>query len=155
MAKTMKNDDNGEIDKIMQEIEDLEKKMDETSVEAKDDASGQDVDADNVVNLRDDSDIEDAPTEETVNAHGPLDEVDAEDLTSSDLEDSDSDATPIRRNSSGSSNNGLSLHVGEVSNISLEFARHGMTVSLSCTDDGLVIKTDQGAEFRVPFKRAA
>lgn len=45
----------------------------------------------------------------------------------------------------------LGLKVSGCTEIQLEFARAGVSVSLFCTDTGLVIRTDQGAEFKVPF----
>jgi hypothetical protein len=158
-------DEGEEIDRIMKEIEDLEKKMDtepvaEASAPAKAPAT--------------------ATTPATTAAPptgGALDDLDdsvfAESskvvpmrppvaTRSDDVGESlaETDAVPARdeplvKNGSSSGDGGLSLKIGGCTEVNLEFTRSGMSVSLSCSDEGLVISTDQGAEFRIPFKRSA
>ncbi|MBI3543027.1 MAG: hypothetical protein HY075_07120 [Deltaproteobacteria bacterium] len=141
-----------EIDRIMKEIEDLEKKMDTTGEEE-------------TVAKR---------TEPEATAVAETETTEADDATEDDLHTSkvvpmrpaladtlaETDAVPARdeplvRAGDGSEAGGLSLRIGGCTEVNLEFTRAGVSVQLSCSDDGLSITTDQGAEFRIPFKRSA
>lgn len=62
---------------------------------------------------------------------------------------------PLMRSDSSPGDGGLALKIGGCTEVNLEFTRSDISVSLSCTDEALVISTNQGAEFRIPFKRAA
>ena len=139
-------DDGAEIDRIMQEIEELEKKMDEVDAETQAskpepvETSSTSQGGDNVIPLR-----------------GALDGLEA----TSDESLAETDAVPaadeplMKSGSDGAGDGALALKVGGCTEISLEFARAGVTITLSCTADSLSISTDQGAEFRIPFKAAA
>lgn len=132
-ASPAAGDEGGEIDRIMKEIEELERKMDTTG--------GEEAQApQKVVSIRPAAPAEEPPHRES--------------LAESDAVPASRE--PLMRTSSASSGGGaLGLRIGGCAEISLEFTRSGMTVTLSCTDDVLMITTDQGAEFRIPFKRAA
>lgn len=132
--------DGEEIDRIMKEIEDLEKKMDAPAeAEAAAPAPAAEPEAEapqaKVVQMR------------PVSAADTIAETDA--VPAPD--------EPLFKETAGHStgDGGLSMKIGGCTEVSLEFTRAGMSVSLSCTDEALTITTDQGAEFRIPFKRGA
>ena len=62
---------------------------------------------------------------------------------------------PLMRNESEGGNGNLSLKIGGCAEVQLEFERGGITVTFQCSDTGLTITTDQGAEFRIPFNTRA
>lgn len=121
-------DDAGEIDRIMKEIEELEKNM-ETAAEP----------AGNVVSLR----PETVPSA-AMDAADSLVESDAVPPTDEPL--IKSEQTPAGEGS-------LSLKVGGCAEVNLEFSQAGVAVTLHCDAEGLSITTDQGAEFRIPFTK--
>lgn len=126
--ETQAADEAGEIDRIMQEIEDLEKKMDAGS-----DMSNE-TENNKVVALHQKSEGESlAETDAVPPADEPL----------------------MKADTLSEGNGGLSLKIGGCSEVSLEFSRAGISVTLTCNDENLCITTDQGAEFRIPFNRAA
>lgn len=134
------NGEGEEIDRIMKEIEDLEKKMDDEPG-AEQVASGGEsnvAQGSNVVPMRSGMD---AMANSSVESLAETDAVPAPD-------------EPLFKDATAA-DGGLSLKIGGCADVSLEFTRAGMSVTLSCTDDGLTITTDQGAEFRIPFKRGA
>lgn len=148
-------DDHEEIDRIMQEIENLEKKMDEstsgpeasaTPAEASSEGSGS---------------VESSSPEESVEPSGEeaggkviafRGQSGGESMAETDAVPASNE--PLMRGVSDPEG-GLSLRVGGAAEVTLEFSKAGVTVSLACTDEGLTISTDQGAEFRIPFRRAA
>jgi len=128
-----------EIDRIMKEIEELEKKVDEptqSNVARNENISSsaqntvENSNADfkgNVIPLRE-SMIE---TDAVLASNEPL-------------------FKPTQSTAQGS----LGLKINGCTEVSLEFEKAGMTVSFQCTDSGLTITTDQGAEFKIPFTTA-
>jgi hypothetical protein len=151
-----------EIDRIMKEIEDLEKKMDATSNEQ----DTTTVTAEN--GSTEDGLLDPEPVAPVVKPTAKSEKVVALRPTftasgnTSDVGESlaESDAVPasqepLMREHASAPEGGLALKIGGCTDVSLEFARAGMTVTLSCNDQGLCISTDQGAEFRIPFKRTA
>lgn len=155
-----KADEGEEIDRIMKEIEDLEKKMDSAPAEAEAAASAPAPKA--TAPAKSAADV--APEEDDQAPAGEEEDVEdnvvpmrpASPHTESLAE---TDAVPPRdeplvRAESDESNT-LALKVGGCTEVNLEFARAGVTITLECTDDGLKISTNQGAEFRLPFKRTA
>lgn len=153
-------DEGEEIDRIMKEIEDLEKKMDtepaaEASAPAKATATPTAAPAaGGALDNLDESVFE--PPSKVVPMRPSL--VARSDESGESL--AETDAVPARdeplvRSGASSGDGGLSLKIGGCTEVNLEFTRSGMSVSLSCSDEGLVISTDQGAEFRIPFKRSA
>lgn len=128
-----------EIDRIMKEIEDLEKKMDTPAEQHAEAQAAAPAQADvaqgaKVVQMR--------PAQTGAETLAETDAVPAPD-------------EPLFKEQAGSStaDGGLSMKIGGCTEVSLEFSRAGMSVTLSCTDEALTISTDQGAEFRIPFKR--
>lgn len=55
----------------------------------------------------------------------------------------------------GNQGGSFSLKVGECTQLNLEFEQAGIIVTVAYSPEALTIFTNQGAEFRVPFKRAA
>lgn len=47
----------------------------------------------------------------------------------------------------------LGMQIKGCAEIKLEFSQVGVVVNLTCTQEGLFIVTDQGAEFKIPFKK--
>lgn len=134
------NGEGEEIDRIMKEIEDLEKKMDDQpDAEAATANEPESTQSAKVVPLRSGMDTM---------AASPMDSLAETDAVPAPDE-------PLFKESSSVAEGGLSLKIGGCADVSLEFARAGMSVTLSCTDEALTITTDQGAEFRIPFKRGA
>ncbi|MBI2607128.1 MAG: hypothetical protein HYW49_13720 [Deltaproteobacteria bacterium] len=137
-----------EIDRIMKEIEDLESKIDEPvaetgAVNAPQDetaASAVGNTAGNVVPLRASDQYETSTKYEETMAE--TDAVAVQD-------------EPLMRTESEGGNGNLSLKVGGCAEVQLEFTRAGITVTFQCSDTGLTIMTDQGAEFRIPFQDKA
>jgi hypothetical protein len=167
-----------EIDRIMKEIEDLEKKMDSPTdpqsltpetptAEAQTTKvdSGEKESAISGFGGEMTTDKGNAPSqadfEEAEVAAAASDKVVPFRGASAAIESlAESDAVPVEdapliHDTNSEADGGLSLKIGGCAEVALEFTRAGMTVSLSCTDEGLTITTDQGAEFRIPFKRAA
>lgn len=147
-----------EIDRIMKEIEDLEKKMDAPAENTEKPATLERAAAESpVASIKDEAPMEsDSIPSARVVALRP-DRPDRPEVTESMAE---TDAVPaldepLLRDSQDNGSAGLAMKVGGCTEVSLEFTRAGMTVSLSCTENGLCITTDQGAEFRIPFKRGA
>jgi hypothetical protein len=148
-----------EIDRIMKEIEDLEKRMDTTDEEPAAEGAKSapapvaKVEAEPSQHAEDDDEVESPlapePTAKVVpmrpNVHDSLAETDA--VPARD--------EPLMRSESSPGEGGLALKIGGCTEVNLEFTRSGISVSLSCTNDALTITTDQGAEFRIPFKRTA
>ncbi len=134
------NEEAAEIDRIMEQIEDLEKKM-ETEPAVTPDAK--------VIPMH--------PAERR-DTSGAVESQTAHSISES-LVETDAPLTekgPLLQNIDTVAGDGsLSLKVGQCSEISLEFARSGITITLSYNEDGLCISTDQGAEFRLPLKKAA
>ena len=124
-------EESGEIDKIMQEIEDLEKKMDDGSDMSNDAEAGK------VVELR-------KKTDSSV----------SESMAETDAVPA-SDEPLMMKDENTAVDGGLALKIGGCSEVSLEFSRAGITVTLTCDQENLCITTDQGAEFKIPFNRAA
>ncbi len=157
-------DEGEEIDRIMKEIEDLEKKMDTSpdSSGAEPESETQAVKQNNTVAAAEpnpETESEDEPQEFDTLSPEPRSKVVP--MRPSIVESlAETDAVPARdeplvRATDSQGDGGLSLKIGGCADVNLEFTRSGMSVSLSCTDEGLVIRTDQGAEFRIPFKRTA
>ena len=159
-------DEGEEIDRIMKEIEDLEKKMDsspaeedpanETNVGSS--ALGSNALGSNALASAESNPETDPDEPENVDSEPSSKVVPMRPSIVESL--AETDAVPARdepmvRGNESSGDGGLSLKIGGCADVNLEFTRSGMSVSLSCTDDGLVIRTDQGAEFRIPFKRTA
>ena len=73
----------------------------------------------------------------------------------------ETDAVPVadepfmKDDNAPSESGNLAMKIGGCATISLEFERAGLTVSFECTETGLTITTDQGAEFRIPFMAKA
>jgi hypothetical protein len=155
--------DEAEIDRIIKEIEDLEKKMDEphdsspqgvidgdepvmtaeaTSGEEDDAAAGAEVPGAQLYAL---PQAQDAESDEGSGGGDSLAETDAVPAS----------REPLLRSDSSDSAGSLGLKIAGCTEVSLEFARGGLEVTLVCDADGLSIRTDQGAEFRIPFKKAA
>lgn len=126
----------GEIDRIMQEIEDLEKKMDNGSDMSNNAESGK------VVSLHSTS----LATAESLDTSESLAETDAVPAADEPL---------LGQNEFPAGDGGLSLKIGGCAEVALEFSRAGVTVTLTCSQENLTITTDQGAEFKIPFNRAA
>lgn len=134
-----------DIDKIMKEIEDLEKNMTGSSQSAPAAATEpmaqnttETTPTDNVLSLK----VKKAtPVVEEVS----MVETDAVPVTNE----------PLFKSSSSTGDGNMSLKIGGCADVSLEFEKSGMTVTLSYSDSGLVITTDQGAEFRIPFNKKA
>lgn len=139
-------DENEEIDRIMKEIEDLEKKMDSAPEPTVSEAAPAPAEPPM------DSPVEPdpTPTAKVVSLRpAPVAESMAE-----------TDAVPVvdepmMRSTTATADSSLSMKIGGCAEVSLEFTRSGMTVTLACGDEGLSITTDSGAEFRIPFKRDA
>lgn len=144
MVQAKKSDtatgDEHEIDKIMKEIEDLEKGMeaDAPAPEAKVDEAPQAA-SDNVVALHPNNSEEQAGYTE-----GSLVESDCVPVSQEPL---------MKSEDTMNENGNLSLKIGGCAEVSLEFERAGMIVTFQCSEDGLTITTDQGAEFRIPFAK--
>ena len=137
-------DDSGEIDRIIQEIEEMEKSIDEVQPKAAETAK--------VVPLR--AETPPAATAEAEPAAPSLKDpigFDQALAVATAREEGDGDTSGMAATGDGS----LALSVGGCTNITLEFTQSGMTVTLRYENDALVIKTDSGAEFRVPFRKAA
>ncbi|MEW6056226.1 MAG: hypothetical protein AB1540_06400 [Bdellovibrionota bacterium] len=135
-AAQVSTDEGEEIDRIMQEIEDLEKRMDppqETEQTSLDTRAAQ----------------ETQESAKVVALHAPT----AESLAETDAVPAPDE--PLVRSAPTGDQGDLSLKIGGCTQVSLEFSSAGMTVTLSYSDDALSITTDQGAEFRIPFKRGA
>jgi hypothetical protein len=134
VTKPTGSEEGEEIDRIMKEIEDLEKRMDEDAPQAEgaEPKYEHPTDGGKVVSLR----------PEVTDTMAETDAVPAAD-------------EPLVRESHSTGDGGLNMKIAGCAELSLEFTRAGITVSLSCTDDGLCITTDAGAEFRLPFKRTA
>ena len=145
-----------EIDRIMKEIEDLESKVDEPVAEAG---------AVNAPQETDEEKSEDETAGSTVgNTAGNVVPLRASNKyeTSTKYEETmaETDAVPVQdeplmRTESEGENGSLSLKIGGCTEVQLEFARAGITVTFQCSDTGLTIMTDQGAEFRIPFQSKA
>ncbi len=137
-----------DIDKIMKEIEDLEKNMSTTSqstpaaaTETQSSAITETTPTDNVVPLK---------------AKKTTPVVEEVSMVESDAVPPPSSEPLFKSSSSYSSGDGnMSLKIGGCADVSLEFEKAGMTVKLTYSDTGLVISTDQGAEFRIPFNKKA
>jgi hypothetical protein len=136
VTKPTGSEEGEEIDRIMKEIEDLEKRMDEDAPQAEADGS----------------DTKDEETSEGGKVVALRPEV-SDTMAETDAVPASDE--PLMHESQGTGDGGLSMKIGGCTEVSLEFTRAGVTVSLSCTDDGLCITTDAGAEFRLPFKRTA
>lgn len=135
------NGEGEEIDRIMKEIEDLEKKMDapaeqqpEAQAAAQADSPADTAQGAKVVQMR--------PAQTGADTLAETDAVPAP------------DEPLFKEQSSSAGDGGLSMKIGGCTEVSLEFSRAGMSVTLSCNDEALTISTDQGAEFRIPFKRS-
>lgn len=130
-----------EIDRIMKEIEDLEKQIQDTDKVSKETQA--------------------APEQEGVPQMTPMDTEsgkivplhvvrgNTESLAESDAVLAPTQPLAIEREAQSSG--GLSLKIGSLADVSLEFSRANMVVTLSCTKDELTISTSQGAQFRLPF----
>ena len=172
MSDAKKAQEGEEIDRIMKEIEDLEKKM-ESPTELDKNAEGQSA-------LQEvEKEMASAAAEESV-ASTESEPEGTPEASEPFLEEEVSNVVELRRNATvqetdslvetdalppqsdaplfqGASETAgsLGLKVGGCQEITLEFSRAGLAVSLTCTDEELKIRTDQGAEFRLPFKKAA
>jgi hypothetical protein len=163
--------ESGDIDRIIQEIEEMEKSLDSTpqTADATDEAvasesleeSGSE-ESNNVVALKARQADAEAHTsvDSPVSSGGALDTFDQA-LKEATARGEDSRNAALRASSDrgspavGRSTGDLSLAVSGCSSITLDFSRAGIQVTLSCDEEGLCISTDNGAEFRVPFRRAA
>lgn len=76
-----------------------------------------------------------------------------ESLAESDAVMATHEPLAFERGASGEGN--LGLKVGGCTSISLEFEQAGMRISLRLEGDTLSISTENGAEFRLPLRRAA
>jgi hypothetical protein len=170
MSDAKKAQEGEEIDRIMKEIEDLEKKM-ESPTELDKNAEGQSAlqevekEMTSVAEAVASAETESEATPETpepfleeevsnvveLRRNAAVQESDS--LVETDAVPPQSDA-PLFQGSTEASGS-LGLKVGGCQEITLEFSRAGLAVSLTCTDEELKIRTDQGAEFRLPFKKAA
>lgn len=183
------HDEGEEIDRIMKEIEDLEKKMDGGgSSDAVIDAAGDEPSAgpstgpsvqaiteegENSVEVSQSSMTRAATSLASSNEDYLPEGVEEAIVTSKVVPMrstplgarheslAESDAVPafdeplVRNAAMHGDEGGLSLKIGGCTEVNLEFSRGGISVRLACSDDGLTITTDQGAEFRIPFKRPA
>lgn len=149
-------DEGEEIDRIMKEIEDLEKKMDTGAPEPAEAAAAPAASAESA----EEAEAEEAEAESPFGAEtgkvvpmrhaaAPV----AESLAETDAVPPRNE--PLMRASNDAGDSGLSMKIGGCTEVNLEFTRSGITVALSCNEDALVITTDQGAEFKIPFKRSA
>lgn len=136
-------DENNEIDRIMKEIEDLEQNLDEPAVDAAPPTPEAKIE-NNATGDKMSTEPEKNENENNVVAIRPKSGFDeAFEATGTDS---------VENEESYASESGtLSLKVGGATEVNLSFEKAGVAVSFSCTDDGLVITTDQGAEFRIPF----
>lgn len=172
-SSPLARNDSEEIDRIMKEIEDLEKNMDsETDAvqqkaeaeasEAEKLAKGTDHDAGQqgeATTISDDTNQELAGimAEQPSNVI-PMNrntDMQTESLAETDAVPASDEPLMKAPSNVGAADGALSLKIGGCAEVALEFERAGMAVKLSCTDQGLTITTDSGAEFRVPFKQAA
>jgi|GEM_PF-1695451 len=158
-------DDTGEIDRIMKEIEELEKNMGAAPAAAP--AAGPVVAPEAAVAP---APVKDAATQEPVapvsaetneddNMHHNVVPLHADSGDSESLVESDAVLTnnePLMKSDSQYEGDGaLALKVGGCAEVQLEFTRAGVAVTLHCSDDGLSITTDQAAEVPIPFRNAA
>ncbi|MBI3557150.1 MAG: hypothetical protein HY074_12875 [Deltaproteobacteria bacterium] len=152
-------DEGEEIDRIMKEIEDLEKKMDTSPTDAGEVETGKQNNPVAASEPNPETEQEEQPEEQEHFTSRPSSKVVP--MRPSVVESlAETDAVPARDEplmhpSDTHGDGGLSLKIGGCADVNLEFTRSGMSVSLSCSDEGLTIRTDQGAEFRIPFKRTA
>lgn len=176
-------DDSGEIDRIIQEIEEMEKGMDQSPAEAVSasaeetpDAAPEGVDLEGIV--------EDIPPEASEETNDDFEKLSNASTGANDgpafnrekvvplravpqLQEADLEAESPSTGSSApgvnfdsiasnpSEGGGLALRVAGCTNIALEFTHNGLSVSLRLEEDVLAITTDNGAEFRIPIKRQA
>ncbi len=138
-------DESGEIDRIIQEIEQMEKSIDDVQPKPAEVAKV-------VPILRSvEAEVTEATSGPTTPAKDPIG-FDQALAAATAREEGDGDVTS---GATAAGEGNLALSVGGCTSISLEFAQSGMKVTLRYEDDALVIKTDGGAEFRVPFRKAA
>lgn len=150
-------EDSQEIDRIIQEIEQMEKSIDQVEAQTPEPAK--------VVPIRaaeatpsSATDVTETSASEATALDGESEGVEAPSSTVSDPIGFDKvlkAATERAATSTSPGEGDLSLSVGGCSTITLEFGRAGSRVTLSCDDDQLTITTDTGAEFRVPFRKTA
>ncbi len=154
--------DEQEIDRIMREIEELEKKVDETVSASNDSTNTSATQA--VAQPIKSEPVKEANNVDNVIPFKGLTTVEAtkqEDSTEPNFESmAESDAIPVHNEplmkglpGMNNANGNLSLKVGGCTEVTLEFEQAGMVVTFQCSEEGLKISTDQGAEFRVPFTK--
>lgn len=161
LAQVGASEEGEEIDRIMREIEDLEKKMDtapeqegqaeSTTPRASAESEHEPVEKESLV--------EDSQDTSKVVPMRPQVNPQVNRMMTDTLAETDAvpprDEPLMRSDESAARDGGLSLKIGGCTEVNLEFVRAGVSVNLECSDDGLRITTDQGAEFRIPFKRTA
>lgn len=151
--------DGDEIDRIMKEIEDLEKKIDVPS--AKTDVPTPEVSAEvsTETKTQDNAPLQTEAPEESVIEPDLAKVVPIRPTMGESMAESDAvrvNDEPLMKTESETQESGsLGLKVGGCATVSLEFEKAGVVIRLTCSDSGLVISTDQGAEFRIPLKSAA
>lgn len=135
-------DEAAEIDRIMKEIEELEKKMD--SPELPKDIASEPQPLPRMDTPAASEDAKVVPFRSAVETMAETDAVPVEDA-------------PLMKGGqeAGAGSGSLSLKIGGCTDVALEFTKASTTVYVSYNDDGLRISTDQGAEFKIPFKRVA
>src|SRR5579871_6821097 len=157
-----------EIDRIMKEIEDLEKRMDtepaaedveEQQLPAPDLARETAIAAASRYEDQDQEKEEDEPEQPVASTPPPSKVLPMRPSFSESLAETDAvparDEPLVRGSQGAAADGGLSLKIGGCADVRLEFSRAGFSVTLSCDNEALSITTDQGAEFRIPFKRSA
>ena len=157
-------DDAGEIDRIIQEIESMEKEMDNVKAapatkaspvaptnSAQPEALPEPVPASTSEHTPVERDVfEEALAESSTAKVVPIRDLGVE---ATEHMDSSFGGSGLSGASVGSG--GLALKVGGCSTISLEFEQDGVRIALRLESETLSISTDAGAEFRVPLKRKA
>ena len=142
-----------EIDRIMKEIEDLEKNMDSPSEADLQPAERTAAKADEpaidpvseVADIIEANGAEEAKVVPIRPVTESLAETDAVPVVDA----------PLVNHGANPATGNLSLKIGGLTEVALEFSHADTTVYFAYNDEGLKITTDQGAEFRIPYKRAA
>lgn len=142
-----------EIDRIIKEIEDLEKKMDSADTEPTSDA-GASAEAESNTESSGESIEEPNESAKVYPIHSNAStQSDSESLAETDAVPASQE--PLLQGGNADGGGSLAMKIGGCTEVSLEFSKAGLQVTLTCNDEVLCITTDQGAEFRVPLKKVA